>query len=201
MISAWCVAHDLHTIAPRPLERTCWKQFAALWGDCKKSRIAPLNAIIIMPKAGQDSPLNTILKSLIWFSQDLRPGLHAFKPFISTIRPLKQLNNKGIHTWIKHKTQQHTFKNSRNVSVFSRYRKQSTLMASKLVLRAAMTAWCLPMPSSALERTLMYLTSFTTLAVCSTNSSNDMGENSSMVSMSLAENRNLLACVPAKMNK
>ena len=46
--SARCVARDLHTIAPGPLERTCWKQFAALWGDCKKSWIAPLNAIIII---------------------------------------------------------------------------------------------------------------------------------------------------------
>ena len=44
----WCVARDLHTIAPGPLERTCWRQFAALWGNCKKIRIAPLNAIIII---------------------------------------------------------------------------------------------------------------------------------------------------------
>ena len=43
-----CVARDFHTIAPGSLERTCWRQFAALWGDCKKSRIAPLNAIIII---------------------------------------------------------------------------------------------------------------------------------------------------------
>ena len=48
MISAQCVARDLHTIASGPLERTCWRQLAALWGDCKKSRIAPLNAIIII---------------------------------------------------------------------------------------------------------------------------------------------------------
>ena len=48
VISARCVARDLHTIAPGPLERTCWRQFAALWGDCKKSRITPLNAIIII---------------------------------------------------------------------------------------------------------------------------------------------------------
>ena len=47
-ISARCVARDLHTAAPGPLERTCWRQFVALWGDCKKSRIAPLNAIIII---------------------------------------------------------------------------------------------------------------------------------------------------------
>ena len=48
VISAQCVARDLHTIVPGPLERTCWRQFAALWGDCNKSRIAPLNAIIII---------------------------------------------------------------------------------------------------------------------------------------------------------
>ena len=48
MISVWCVARNLHTVAPGPLERTFWRQFAALWGDCKKSRIAPLNAIIII---------------------------------------------------------------------------------------------------------------------------------------------------------
>ena len=53
VISAQCVAHDLHSIAPGPLERACWRQFAALWGDCKKSRIAPLNAIIIILKPGQ----------------------------------------------------------------------------------------------------------------------------------------------------
>ena len=45
VISARCVAHYLHTIAPGPLERACWRQFAALWGYCKKSRIAPLSAI------------------------------------------------------------------------------------------------------------------------------------------------------------
>ena len=42
------VAHDSHTAAPGPLERTCWRRFAVLWGDCKKSRRAPLNAIIII---------------------------------------------------------------------------------------------------------------------------------------------------------
>ena len=51
MISAGCVARDLHTITPRPLERTCWRQFAAQWGDCTKSHIAPCNAIIIMIKS------------------------------------------------------------------------------------------------------------------------------------------------------
>ena len=46
MISARCVAHDLHTIAPWPLERTCWRQFTVQWGDCKKSQTPPLNVII-----------------------------------------------------------------------------------------------------------------------------------------------------------
>ena len=45
MISARCVIRYLHTIAPGPLVRVCWRQFAALWGYCKKSRIAPLSAI------------------------------------------------------------------------------------------------------------------------------------------------------------
>ena len=29
VISARCVERDLHTIAPGPLERTCWRQFTA----------------------------------------------------------------------------------------------------------------------------------------------------------------------------
>ena len=53
MISARCVARDSHSIVPGPLERACWRQFVALWGDCKKSRIAPLNAIIIILTPGQ----------------------------------------------------------------------------------------------------------------------------------------------------
>ena len=47
VISARCVARDLHTIALGLLERTCWRRFAAQWGDCKNSRIAPFIAIII----------------------------------------------------------------------------------------------------------------------------------------------------------
>ena len=35
-------------IVPRPLECTCWRQFAVQWEECQKSRIAPLNAIIII---------------------------------------------------------------------------------------------------------------------------------------------------------
>ena len=48
MMNVRCAARDLHTIAPGPLECTCWRWFAALWGDCKKSRKAPLNALIII---------------------------------------------------------------------------------------------------------------------------------------------------------
>ena len=48
VIGAQCVAHDFHTIVPWPLECTCWRQFVAQRGDCKKSRTAPLNAVIII---------------------------------------------------------------------------------------------------------------------------------------------------------
>ena len=48
MTSVRCVACDLHTTVPRPLERTCWRQFVVQWGDCKKSWIALVNAIIII---------------------------------------------------------------------------------------------------------------------------------------------------------
>ena len=36
VICARCVAGDLHTIAPEPLECMCWRPFAVQWGDCKK---------------------------------------------------------------------------------------------------------------------------------------------------------------------
>ena len=48
VISARCVARDLHMIAPRPLERMNWRRIAAQWGDSIKSRIAPLKSIIII---------------------------------------------------------------------------------------------------------------------------------------------------------
>ena len=48
ILSARCVAHDLHRIAPWPLERTCWRQFAAQSGDCNKSQIVPFNVTIII---------------------------------------------------------------------------------------------------------------------------------------------------------
>ena len=49
----WHVASDKRWMcctyfAPGPLGCTCWRRFTAQWGDCKKSRIVPLNAIIIM---------------------------------------------------------------------------------------------------------------------------------------------------------
>ena len=40
VISAGCVARDLHTISPGPLDRTCWRQFATQWGDWKISNCA-----------------------------------------------------------------------------------------------------------------------------------------------------------------
>ena len=48
VISARCVARDLHMTASGPLERTCWIQSTAQRGDCQKSRFPPLNAIIII---------------------------------------------------------------------------------------------------------------------------------------------------------
>ena len=48
VISAWCVACDLHTISPWPLEHTFWRQLAVQWGDWKKSWIAPFTVIIII---------------------------------------------------------------------------------------------------------------------------------------------------------
>ena len=48
VIGAWCVAHDFHTVVSWPLECKCWRQFAAQWGDYKKSWTASLNAIIII---------------------------------------------------------------------------------------------------------------------------------------------------------
>ena len=37
--SARSVARNLHTIAHGPLECTCWRQFAAQWGDCKNLKL------------------------------------------------------------------------------------------------------------------------------------------------------------------
>ena len=48
VISVLCAARYLHTIAPGPLECACWRQFVVQPRDCKKSRIAPLNAIILL---------------------------------------------------------------------------------------------------------------------------------------------------------
>ena len=45
MISPQCVACDLHKTAPGPLERTCSRHSEWI---VKKSRTAPLNAIIII---------------------------------------------------------------------------------------------------------------------------------------------------------
>ena len=36
VMNARCVARDLHTITSGPLERACWRQFAAQKGDFRK---------------------------------------------------------------------------------------------------------------------------------------------------------------------
>ena len=59
VISARCVARDLHTIAHGPLERTCWRQFAAPQEDCNKSRTAPLKAINIIISRSDKCPCGT----------------------------------------------------------------------------------------------------------------------------------------------
>ena len=48
VMSSRCVARDLHTVAQWPLERTYWRQFTGLRGDCKKSRFAPFDVIILL---------------------------------------------------------------------------------------------------------------------------------------------------------
>ena len=35
VISARCVARDLHTVVPWPLDYMHWRQFTAQWGDCR----------------------------------------------------------------------------------------------------------------------------------------------------------------------
>ena len=39
VISARCVARDLHTVAPWPLQRTYWRQFAVQWGYCENLKL------------------------------------------------------------------------------------------------------------------------------------------------------------------
>ena len=60
VISARRVARDLHTIAPRPLERTCWRQFAVHWGDSKKFRFVPFNAILLLLSWVAERNCNTV---------------------------------------------------------------------------------------------------------------------------------------------
>ena len=54
VINARCGARDLQTVA---LGRTCWRQFAAQWGDCKQSWFASFNAIIIIILSSSSSSL------------------------------------------------------------------------------------------------------------------------------------------------
>ena len=48
LINARCVACDLHTIAPWPLERTSWEKVRSAVRRLQKSYSAPLNAVIII---------------------------------------------------------------------------------------------------------------------------------------------------------
>ena len=48
MISTRFFACDLHAVVPWLLERTCWRQFMAQQGDCKKSTTALLNTTLII---------------------------------------------------------------------------------------------------------------------------------------------------------
>ena len=89
-------------IAPGPPERACWKQFAALWGDGKKSRIAHLNAIIIIIiiKNVPDSWYGIIpdRQSFVWVTRLCTllkgSGLEQTKSFI------KVLNQMALKRWV-----------------------------------------------------------------------------------------------------
>ena len=48
VVSAQCVAHDVHMIVSWPLECTCWRQFVMLWEDCVQSGIVPFIVIVII---------------------------------------------------------------------------------------------------------------------------------------------------------
>ena len=48
VMSARCVACFLHTIMPWPLERTCWRQFAARWGDCRNLKMRVLMRLLLL---------------------------------------------------------------------------------------------------------------------------------------------------------
>ena len=50
MMTARCVARDLHTIAPWPLERTCWRWFMAQWGDHKNLELClSMQVVVVVP--------------------------------------------------------------------------------------------------------------------------------------------------------
>ena len=120
VISARCVARNLHTIAPGPLEHACWRQFAALWGDCKKSRIALLNAIIIIiikissldliPRGQERSLFNQTNNSSIVsreiLTRHLREGQSVVWAFLSTMTQFSAQTEMGslcscqeVHTY------------------------------------------------------------------------------------------------------
>ena len=57
VISTRCVARDLHTIVPGPLEHAYWETVRGVVRRLIKSQIAPLNAIIIIIIIINDSEL------------------------------------------------------------------------------------------------------------------------------------------------
>ena len=64
VISAQCVACDLHTFVPGLLEHMCWRRFAAQWGDCKNSQMVPLNVITIIIIIISHSTTTSVLATL-----------------------------------------------------------------------------------------------------------------------------------------
>ena len=98
MISARCVAHDLHKIAPGPLERTCWRRFAAQWGDCTKSQIAPLNAITIIIIIIIITYCKCNLMRINWGLALLALSCHPTKPWRASQRRDKPWLAKGQTT-------------------------------------------------------------------------------------------------------
>ena len=47
VVSAWCVAYDLHRIVSWPHQCACLRQLMAQWWDCRKSQTAHFSVIII----------------------------------------------------------------------------------------------------------------------------------------------------------
>ena len=61
----------LHVIAPWPLERTCWRQFAAQGRDCRKSRIAPLKVVVVVVATAHVSRICITAVRGVWHANSL----------------------------------------------------------------------------------------------------------------------------------